>query len=77
MLAKVVADIVKASAMGLVAQSEQSAALYSLAGDAGETLTKMGKDAMNKNVALTDFQADSAKRLGTVVYQLGTRIQRQ
>lgn len=66
------ADIVKASAMGLVAQSEQSAALYSLAGDAGETLTKMGKDAMNKNVALTDFQADSAKRLGTVVYQLGT-----
>ena len=66
------ADIVKASAMGLVAQSEQSAAIMSLAGDAGETLTKIGKDAMNKNVALTDFQVNSAKRMGTVMYELGT-----
>jgi len=65
------ADIVKASAMGLTAQSEQSGILYSLASDAAESLTRTGKMAMDKNVALTDFQADSAKRLGTVQFQLG------
>jgi hypothetical protein len=65
------ADIVKAAAMGLTAQSEQSGILYSLASDATESLTRTGKMAMDKNVALTDFQADSAKRLGTITYQLG------
>jgi hypothetical protein len=69
------ADIVKAAAMGLTAQSEQSGIIYSLATDAAESLTRTGKMAMDKNVALTDFQADSAKRLGTVQFQLGKAYQ--
>jgi len=63
------ADIIKATAMGLVAQSDAAAGLYSLGGDLTGTLEKTARMAMDKTVRLTDFQEGSAKRLATGQYQ--------
>ena len=63
------ADIIKATAQGLTAQSEAAGAIYSLGGELGGTLEKTARLAMDKTVKLTDFQEGSAKRLATGQYQ--------
>ena len=63
------ADIIKATAQGLTAQSEAAAGILSLGGQLGGTLESTARLAMDKTVKLTDFQEGSAKRLATGQYQ--------